>query len=120
MMPHAAFFTDQLAQIYASHGKIDAAIQISVEALSILDRDKLLRERNVDGLLHTVGLLFLQVGRVPDAESALENALNANPNRTDTRSELIRHYRSIGKEQKASEHEKYLASNTEPPAATQP
>lgn len=120
MMPNAAKFADQLAQIYISQDKVDAAIQVSVEALSILDRNGQLKERYVDNLLLTVGHLFIQVGRFVDAESALENALKINPNLEEARVELIKHYRTMGKDQEASEHEKFLATMADKSAPPQP
>jgi len=107
--PQAAKYANRLMQIYISQGKAEEAVSVGINSLSILDKNGLLRETFVDDLLHTVGMLFFQLGRNDDALSALENALKANPNRIDTRTELARFYRSVGKENQALVHEEYLA-----------
>lgn len=106
--PQAAKYTNRLALMYVENQRTEEAVKICIESLSILDQSGLLKERYVDELLHTAGVLFLQLGRSTDAESALENALKAKPDRQNTRLALIRHYRSIGKEQEAAVHEQYL------------
>jgi tetratricopeptide (TPR) repeat protein len=106
--PQAAKYTNQLVQIYQSQGRLEEAVNVGVNALSILDKNGLLKEVFVDELLHSMGLLFFRLGRSDDALSALENALISNPKRVDTRTELAKYYRSVGKDRQAEAHEQAL------------
>ncbi len=107
--PSAARYTNQLVLIYDSRGQTDDAIRFGVKALSILDDGGHLKERYVDDLLHTMGTIFLKVGQNKDAIAALENALEAKPDRLDTRTALLKYYRGIGDERSASIHEAYTS-----------
>jgi tetratricopeptide (TPR) repeat protein len=107
--PKAARFVNSLVRLHLEAGQLDDAIDVGIRSLSLLDADGLLKERYVDDLLHTMGLVFLQAGRNEDALSAFENALICNPNKSETHQELATYFRSTGDLKAAEKHEGALA-----------
>jgi tetratricopeptide (TPR) repeat protein len=110
--PTAAKYSNDLAELYISAGRLDDALNVANRSLSILSKRELLAEKHVDDLLENLGYIYQKLQNWEEAVPALELCLSFSPERPQARYRLAEAYRKTGKQELAEEQEK-LAAATE-------
>lgn len=110
--PTAAKYSNDLAELYISAGRLDDALNVANRSLSILSKRELLAEKHVDDLLENLGYIYQKLQNWEEAVPALELCLSFSPERPQARYRLAEAYRKTGKHELAEEQEK-LAAATE-------
>jgi tetratricopeptide (TPR) repeat protein len=83
---------------------------VATETLSLINLNGAHRNRFVDELLDTLGMIYQAQGKTSDAIASYESCLKLNPRRIQTREHLIVLYRRIGNEGVANAHEEAIQS----------
>jgi len=109
--PTAAKYSNDLAHLYASEGRLKDALIVANRALSIISQRQLLTERYVDDLMDTLGKIYQEQQNWAEAIPVYELCLTLNSERPETRRQLAQVYRKSGKQELAEQQEKLAVTS---------
>ncbi|MBX3421579.1 MAG: hypothetical protein KF752_08495 [Pirellulaceae bacterium] len=109
LAPTAIRYAHLFASSLAALGRLDDAFLVASEAVKLLERSAMLKERYADDLLDTLGDIQAAKKEPADAVVSYERSLESRPNRLETRRKLIALYQEQGDVAASERHIQLLA-----------